>query len=61
MKIQVSIGDKELKEMIRAKIREEIAQNIPEDEIDIRVKSKQNYRENEWEHGSVQATVYINT
>lgn len=54
MKVKVELGNDEVKEMLKEKLRELIPEIIIDDsEISITVRSKQNFRNNEWENGEI--------
>jgi hypothetical protein len=61
MKIQIQITEKELREMVLSRIRDELgdaATKLDENDVQIEVKSLQNYK-SEWEKASFRARVEV--
>jgi Tfp pilus assembly PilM family ATPase len=58
MQIDVEITEKELREMVREKFNEMCNIPVQDKDIDIVVKTTQNYRAN-WERGQFKARVHI--
>lgn len=54
MKVKVELGNDEIKEMLRQKLRNLMPDiEIDDTDILITVRSKQNFRNNEWEAGEI--------
>ena len=53
MKISVSYDSDQIKKLIQRDIEKKVSSAIPLDRLNIQVRSKQNYREKEWERGEL--------
>lgn len=60
MKIALSYDADQIKTLIANDIENKIGVSIPEKELKIMVRSKQNYRENEFEHGELKCNLEVN-
>lgn len=60
MKIKVEVDTAELKKIVLRHIANNVTgvdANINEEDVVIEVRSKQNYRQHEWEHGDFRAVL----
>lgn len=54
MKVKVELGNDEVKEMLRTRLRELMPEvEVDDADIKITVRSKQNFRDHEWENGEI--------
>jgi len=59
MKISVSYDSDQIKKLIQRDIENKVRENIPFDKLDIQVRSKQNYRDQEWERGELKVELDV--
>jgi hypothetical protein len=60
MEIEVSYDSQQIKQLIQDDLERKINAHIPLDKIEIKVKSQQNYRVQEWEHGDLKLELKAN-
>lgn len=60
MKINLSYDSKMIQELIAKDIESKISADISASDIKIKVRSKQNYREKEWENGELKCELEVN-
>lgn len=57
MIVNIELNEADLKRLVAAEIAERTGQEISQDDIELKVKSKQNYKA-EWENAAFRATYY---
>lgn len=60
MEIDVSYDSQQIKQLIQDDLERKLNVHIPLDEIEIKVKSQQNYRVHEWERGDLKLELKAN-
>ncbi|AKQ08227.1 hypothetical protein PP655_gp035 [Bacillus phage PBC4] len=59
MEMAVSYDSQQIKQLIQDDFQRKLNVHVPLDKIEIKVKSKQNYRNHEWENGDLKLDMKV--